>query len=67
MASPASNPGEKIAKEICDALGLKHVKTLDIHLAHNECFTVTAEFYPEIDGIKQISAILKKYNLVVGH
>ena len=56
--------GEKLAIEICDALGLKHVKRLDIHIAKNEIFTVVAEIYPEIDGVKQLPAILKKFELV---
>ncbi|HUU40865.1 MAG TPA: hypothetical protein VMW42_07990 [Desulfatiglandales bacterium] len=54
----------KLAKEICDALGLKHVQRLDIHMAHDEIFTVTAKFYPEIDGMRQLPAIMKKFRLI---
>ena len=54
----------RLAKEICDALGLKHVRKLDIHLACDEIMTATAEFYPEVDGVKQFPAILKKFELV---
>ena len=61
---PEYNSGQKIAKEICDVLGLKHVIILDIHLAVNEMMAVTATFYPEIDGIIQLPAILKKFELV---
>jgi hypothetical protein len=57
-------PGNKVGSEICDALGLKHCKVLDIHIAYNEIVTVTAKFYPEIDGVKQFPAIFKKYELV---
>lgn len=56
--------GGMLAKEICDAFGLKHVRRLDFHMAHNEIFTVTAEFYPEIDGVRQAVPILKKFELV---
>ena len=52
-----------LAKEICDSLGLKNVKTLDIHLGVDDIVEIKAVFYPEIDGIKQFPAILKKYHL----
>ena len=52
------------AKEICDALGLKHVRKLDIHMAINEVMTVTAEYFPEVDGVKQFIPVLKKFELV---
>ena len=52
-----------IGKEISDVLGLKHVKKLDIHMAHDEITTVEAVMYPEIDGVKQLPAILKKFEL----
>jgi len=54
----------KLAVEICDALGLKYVVSLDIHIAVNEIVTVTAKFYPEEYGMKMVPAILKKYELV---
>ena len=53
----------KLTFEICEALGLKHVRKLDIHFAFDEMATVTAEFYPEIDGVKQMAPILKKFRL----
>lgn len=56
--------GDKIGKEIADGLGLKHVRRLDIHIACHEVVTVTAEFYLEIDGVKQLVPILKRYELV---
>jgi hypothetical protein len=52
-------------KEICDALGLKHVRRLDIHMEVNSLVLVSAEFYPEKDGIVEITPILRKYHLVV--
>ena len=54
----------KLAKEICDALGIKNCKRLDLHMAYDEIFTATVEFYPEIDGIEQMVPILKKFKLV---
>lgn len=56
--------GHKIGKEIADALGIKHCRKLDIHIHTDEIVTVEAEFYPEIDGIKQLVPILKRYELV---
>lgn len=56
--------GGKIAREICDALGLKNVRDLKIHFPLRGCFTVEAEFYPEIDGVRQFPAILRKFDLV---
>ena len=52
-----------LPQEICGALGLKHVKSLDLHMAVDDVVTVTTEFYPEIDGVKQFPSILKKYGL----
>ena len=58
------NGGDKICKDIADAFGIKHCRKLDIHFAYNEIATITAEFYPEIDGVKQFPAILKEFNLI---
>jgi len=56
--------GQYLCGEICDALGLKHCSSLDIRIATTEFVTVTAKFNPEIDGVKQFPAILKKFRLV---
>lgn len=53
----------KVAAEFCEALGLKHVVSLDIHLALDEIMTVTAQFYPEEDGVKQMIPVFKKFRL----
>jgi hypothetical protein len=55
---------DKIGKEICDVLGLKHCSLLDIHIAKGEIVTVTARIYPEKEGMKQVPSILRKYKLV---
>jgi hypothetical protein len=60
----AISAADKIGKEICDVLGLKHCSLLDIHIAKNEIVTVTAKFYPDKDGVKQFPEILKKFKLV---
>jgi len=39
-------------KEICTALGLKHVNSFTLKASANSIVTVEAEFYPEIDGIQ---------------
>jgi hypothetical protein len=56
--------GNNLGNEIANALGLKHVRQLDFHMAYDSISTVEVEFYPEIDGVKQFPAILKKYELV---
>jgi hypothetical protein len=63
MVVSGMSEGGRLANEICDAFGLKHVRDLKIHMPHNGIFTVTAEFYPEIDGVKQFTPILKKFRL----
>lgn len=55
---------DKLAKDICEALGLKHVKRLDISLGIDRVTTVTAEYYPEKKGMMQFPAILKEFKLV---
>ncbi len=54
--------GRQIGKEIADALGIKHCRKLDIRI--DKLVTVEAEFFPEIDGIKQLVPILKRFELV---
>jgi len=55
--------GQNIGKEIADALGLKHCTSLDIHIHKDKFVTATATFNPEIEGMKQIYTILKKFHL----
>jgi hypothetical protein len=54
----------KVCGEICGALGLKNVRTLDIHMPHDGMVVVKVELHPEEDGIKQMVPILKKYHLL---
>lgn len=56
--------GHNIGKEIADALGIKHCRKFVIHIPLKEKVTVEAEFLPEIDGVKQLLPIIKKYELV---
>jgi hypothetical protein len=58
------NGHNKLCKEICDALGLRHVKQLDLHMSTNEIMTITVEMYPEVNGVMQLPSIFKKFNLV---
>lgn len=53
-----------IEKEICDALGLRNVSKLDIHFEVGKIATCEAVFMPEIDGVKQLVPILKKFELI---
>lgn len=53
----------KLGAEISEALGLKNVQALDLHVAIGEIVTVTVKYYPEVDGVMQFPAILKQYEL----
>jgi hypothetical protein len=55
---------DNLAKEICDALGLKHVRKLDLHFEAGGVATVEAEIYLEEDGVRKLPAVLKKFNLI---
>ena len=54
----------KLCKDVCDALGLKHVKSLTLNMDCKSIVTATAEFYVEEDGIKKLPAILQEYYLI---
>jgi len=60
----AISSSDKLCKEVCDALGLKHVRELDLHMKGGRIVTCEAVFYPEKDGIKQIIPIFRKFELV---
>jgi hypothetical protein len=51
------------AKEICDALGIKYCRKLDLHLEVDSVATVEVEYYPEEDGVLKLVPIFKKYRL----
>ena len=51
------NLGKKIAK----AFGIKHCRSITIRMGVDEISTVTAEFYPEVDGVKQLESVLSEY------
>ena len=50
-----------LGKKIAEAFCIKHCKAITIKMAHNEISTVTAEFYPEVDGVKQLESVLGEY------
>ena len=54
---------DKIAKEICDIFGLKHVRMLNLHFAVGNFVRATVEFYPEENKIRQLIPILEHYRL----
>lgn len=54
-----------VCKEITDALGLKKVVSLDLHMAVGENITITARYYPEDDEMKMLPEILKKYEVIL--
>ena len=52
---------DKIGKEIADALGLKRVKKMDIHLEARKPAVIDVEFHPDIDGLEAMETIMKRY------
>lgn len=60
----AVSPSDKICKEICDMIGLKHARKLNIYMETGKPITAEAEFYPEIDGVRQIVPVLRKLQLI---
>jgi hypothetical protein len=60
----AVSPVHPVCKEIVDALGLKHVRRLEIKMDLKDVVAVDVTYLPEIDGVKQFPAILAKYKLV---
>lgn len=55
---------DRIGGEIAETLGIKHCKSLVIRMHSRDIVTVTAEIYPEIDGVRQWNTIFKQYELV---
>jgi len=55
---------DSICKDICDALGLKNVRKLNLKMSVGEIVTIDVEMYPEIDGVRQLPAILKRFELI---
>ena len=49
--------------ELCTALGLKEVKSLDLHMAVGDIVTAKAEFYVIDKQLEKIVHILKDYYL----
>ena len=54
---------DNVCKDIAEALGIKYCRSLTIKMRLDSIVTVEAEFFPEIDGMKQLEPILKKYKL----
>jgi hypothetical protein len=52
-------------KELCEALGIKNGISITIKGGVNKMTTVMAEFYPEEEGIRGVTAVMKKYKLRV--
>lgn len=55
---------DTVCKEIAKALGIKHCRSLDLRIRHDEVVSVKVEFYPEVDGVMQIEKVLEDYELV---
>lgn len=61
MAIATTNP---VIGEILAALGLKNVTRLEMKMEIDRIVAVNVTYYPEVDGMKQLPAILAKYKLV---
>lgn len=54
---------QKTLKEIADQFGLKNCRDIKIHIPITGIVTITAEVYPEVDGIRSLMSVLKVYEL----
>lgn len=59
----AINGNHPACKAICDALGLKNVRFLQITMAVGVPVIVTAEMYAQEDGMIELPAIVKNFEL----
>ena len=57
------NGRSPVAKEICDALGLKKVINLHLIMELGSIFKIEAEYCPDEKELKKLVPILKKYRL----
>ena len=57
-------PHHPVLKEICEALGLRQVKSLKLIMEACSSVRVETEFYPEDENLEKLVPILKRYNLV---
>jgi hypothetical protein len=62
MTTAPLNP---VVRQILDSLGLKNVVEFNLRMAINEVVTVNVKYFPEVDEIKQLPAILAEYELVL--
>lgn len=60
----AIHTSDLICREVAEALGLQNARRLDLHFAVGEIVTATVEYFPEHDGVKNLPAILARYELV---
>jgi hypothetical protein len=63
MSGPATGQS-KICSDICEALGLKRCRRLELVMAVDNVVTVKAEFYVETEAMERIAVALKEYHLV---
>jgi hypothetical protein len=54
---------QDLEKEIIDALGLKGVIKLDLHLEYGKPITIDVLAYPDGNGLKLLAPIFKKYKV----
>lgn len=48
---------------LVEHFGLKHCRHITVDIQLDGLVVVTAEIYPEIDGVRQLEAIMKRYHL----
>lgn len=63
MASVKSGV-DPVVLELAKALGLpKHTRSFEVRCAVDEVVTVKCEYFPEIDGVRDVVAVLAEYEL----
>jgi len=54
---------DPVCGEICDALGLKRVTSLQLNMKLGEIVRIEAEYFPDKEDLKKLIPILKRYEL----
>ena len=63
MAGQVYPVGHPAIKELCDVMGIKSCKSMDIRIRMDECVTVTAECLIESPELGRMVSILRRFRL----
>jgi hypothetical protein len=56
--------GNDIGKRICEALGLKHTRRIEIVIGRNEAVIVRSEHYPTKEEMDAVEAVMQDYRIM---